>query len=120
MKCRSEWHRPAATVRTSTSWGPGASTWTSRMTSSPGAASRTAARMGRPYDVVPTVARARWAGDRPRRLACLPRHRRLAGDVPRAPPVDAGHREGEAGPGRPREPLVALDPAPHHPWPHHG
>src|SRR5262249_5289325 len=43
MKWRSEWHSPAATVRISTSRGPGSRTWTSSMTSAPGISSRTAA-----------------------------------------------------------------------------
>ena len=41
MKCRSEWHSPAATVRTSTSCGPTVPTCTSSTTSSPGIGSRT-------------------------------------------------------------------------------
>src|SRR5439155_258203 len=43
MKWRSEWHSPAATVRTSTSCGPGEPICTSSMTSAPGICSRTAA-----------------------------------------------------------------------------
>src|SRR5215472_1210400 len=44
MKWRSLWQRPAAAVRTSTSWGRGASTATSVISSQPGQVRRTAAR----------------------------------------------------------------------------
>ena len=45
MKWRSEWHRPAATVRMSTSWGPGELTSTSSISSFPGICRSRAARM---------------------------------------------------------------------------
>src|SRR3954451_4336446 len=43
MKCRSEWHKPAATVRTRTSRGPTLPISTSSITRSPGMCSRIAA-----------------------------------------------------------------------------
>ena len=45
MKWRSLWQSPAATVRTSTSRGPGRSTWISVTSSIEGISGRTAARM---------------------------------------------------------------------------
>src|SRR5690606_39983642 len=52
MKCRSLWHRPAATTLTRTSRGPGWATSIASRSSWPGIAGSTAARIGAPAGAV--------------------------------------------------------------------